>query len=117
MADKWDGELCMCMRRMPRLRKMLSKEKITENVKTLKLAAHPTRLQILKVLSECDVCVCILSELLGKSQPNISQHLSKLKDNGLIESYHKGKYVYYRISDRQAAGMMKALNQLPVRGS
>lgn len=75
----------------------------------LKLLAHPTRLQILKILSKKDQCVCVFSDALGKRQPNISQHLSKLKDSGIIDSYMKGKYAYYSLKDKKIKKLVESL--------
>lgn len=75
----------------------------------LKLLAHPTRLQILKILSKKDQCVCVFSDALGKRQPNISQHLAKLKDSQIIESYMKGKYAYYTLKDKKTKKLVESL--------
>ncbi len=75
----------------------------------MKLLSHPTRLKILKILAEGDQCVCVFSEVLGKKQPNVSQHLSKLKDTGLIDSYYVGKFAYYRLKDREIKKYIKSI--------
>jgi ArsR family transcriptional regulator len=75
----------------------------------MKLLAHPTRLQILKILSEEDQCVCIFASALGKRQPNISQHLGKLKENCIIDSYMNGKYAYYTLKDQNVKKLLKSL--------
>jgi DNA-binding transcriptional ArsR family regulator len=102
-----DEELCRCLEHVPKLRgKLLPRRKAAEKSRILHLMAHPTRLQILKLLSERDLCVCVLTRLLGKSQSNVSQHLSKLRDNGAIGKYHRGKLVYYHIEDRMVGRIM-----------
>lgn len=75
----------------------------------MKMLAHPTRLQILKILSRQDQCVCVFAQALGKKQPNISQHLSKLKDKDVIDSYMKGKYAYYTLKDQNVKKIVKSL--------
>ena len=82
-------------------KQMLNPRDAREVSARLKLLAHPTRLQILKILSKKNQCVCVFSDAIGKRQPNISQHLSKLKDSGIIESYMKGKYAYYTLKDKK----------------
>ncbi|MFH1404343.1 MAG: metalloregulator ArsR/SmtB family transcription factor [Candidatus Altiarchaeota archaeon] len=88
---------------------MLNPKDAKDASSRLKLLAHPTRLQILKILSKKDQCVCVFSDALGKRQPNISQHLAKLKDNGIIESYMKGKYAYYSLKDKKIRKLVESI--------
>ena len=112
MMTKTEEELCRCMRHAAGIRKsMLPERDAKEKARLLNLMSHPTRLQILKLLSERDLCVCVLSKLLGKGQANVSQHLSKLRDTGAIENYSAGKLVYYRISDRRIKKVIDALRR------
>lgn len=50
-----------------------------------KALGEPTRLQILRLLAEQELCVCDLEEILQISQPRISQHLKVLKQAGLVQ--------------------------------
>jgi len=101
MATKKD-EMPECLKEVPRMKGKLIRENEVNEISTrMKLLSHPTRLQILKLLCEKDLCVCVLSDVIGRRQPNISQHLTKLKDSGIIESYQSGKFVYYRIKDQR----------------
>ncbi len=52
---------------------------------TFKALGEPTRLNILRVLAEKDLCVCELEEVLQISQPRVSQHLKVLKQAGLVQ--------------------------------
>ncbi|MFH0859850.1 MAG: metalloregulator ArsR/SmtB family transcription factor [Candidatus Altiarchaeota archaeon] len=105
-----EEEACRCLEDAKRLKRRLpSRQKAKETANLLKLLAHPTRLSILNILAEKDVCVCVLAELLGKRQPNISQHLAKLKDNGMIEDYPVGKLTFYRIKDKKIRKLMRNL--------
>lgn len=51
----------------------------------LKAIAHPVRLEILHKLIKGPSCVQEVNELLGLSQPNLSQHLAALKKSGLVD--------------------------------
>lgn len=103
-------KLRICLSEVPKVKKkLLSNEKVKKTSTQMKLLAHPTRLQILKLLSEKDLCVCVLSEVLGKTQPNVSQHLAKLRDNKIIESYYVGKFAYYKLTDKEIRNFIKAL--------
>ncbi|MBD3388799.1 MAG: metalloregulator ArsR/SmtB family transcription factor [Candidatus Altiarchaeales archaeon] len=93
----------------PAKKRMIRPEMAREKADYLKVLANPTRIQILNLLSEKDLCVCVLSEAMGKSQPNISQHLTKLKDNDIIESYGKGKLAFYRIKDRRVKQILERI--------
>ena len=63
----------------------------------LRALSHPARLKIIQILAGGEVCVKGLEEVLGLSQPSVSQHLARLKYAGLIESERKGHLVCYRI--------------------
>ena len=69
----------------------------------LRALAHPVRLRIIDLLSTGELCVKRLEELLGVSQPSVSQHLRRLKYGGLIESERRGHLVCYRLTEDRAA--------------
>ncbi len=75
----------------------------------LKAMSHPTRLRIVHLLREGELCVSRLEELLGVPQPSVSQHLQRLRYAGLIESERKGHLVCYRLRDESAAAVLKVL--------
>lgn len=72
-------------------------------VKTFKALGDPTRLRIVKLLENGELCVCQLIAVLGMGQSRISRHLSILKEAGLIVDDRKGKWVHYRLCCRDAA--------------
>jgi len=91
---------CRLLEEVPELKKKaILPEKAKRKSELMKLLSHPTRLQILDLLSRKDLCVCVLAEVLDKPQPNVSQHLGKLKASNVVESYPEGKYVYYRLKE------------------
>jgi len=105
-----EEEITRCLKDVPKIKnKLIPRKEVNEISNKMKLLSHPTRLQILKLLCEKDLCVCILSDAIGRRQPNISQHLAKLKDNGIIESYQSGKFVYYKIKDRNIKEMIRII--------
>jgi ArsR family transcriptional regulator, virulence genes transcriptional regulator len=63
--------------------------------------AHPKRIQILRVLKDGPKSVGELSRLTGIRQANMSQHLSVLKQFGLLDSHRSGTTIYYSISDHR----------------
>ncbi|MEI8095758.1 MAG: metalloregulator ArsR/SmtB family transcription factor [Spirochaetales bacterium] len=62
---------------------------------TLKALADPNRLRILNLLADHALCVCDLEEVLGLNQSNLSRHLAKLKQTGLVTATKKGLFIYY----------------------
>lgn len=63
-----------------------------------KALAHPTRLHIVRLLQEKPLCVCEILPQLDSEQSNTSQHLSVLKNQGLVESRKEGSMVIYKIT-------------------
>lgn len=63
----------------------------------LKALSHPVRLRIVSLLGSGELCVKRIEELVGCSQPSASQHLSRLRSAGLIESERRGHLVCYRL--------------------
>jgi len=56
-----------------------------------KALGEPTRLKIIKLLSDRELCVCDLEEVMQISQPRISQHLKVLKHAGLVNERKEGQ--------------------------
>lgn len=68
--------------------------------RALKAMAHPLRLKILCILgATTEVSVQDIVDQVGTSQSNISQHLSILRDKGILQSRKDANKVYYRIGD------------------
>ncbi|TYQ13074.1 UNVERIFIED_CONTAM: ArsR family transcriptional regulator [Acetivibrio alkalicellulosi] len=65
--------------------------------KVFKVLSSPTRIHILRLLKDGPLCVCKIIEALGTEQSNTSQHLSSLKNVGLIQSRKEGLKVIYSI--------------------
>lgn len=64
-------------------------------VEFLKMLDDPTRLKILRLLLEHELCVCQLVELLKLPQPTVSQHLAKLRMMRLVSERKSAQWVYY----------------------
>jgi len=73
-------------------------EQIHEMADKLKLLSDGTRLTILSLLKDREFCVCELVEILEISQPGVSQHLRKLKSQGIVKEDKRGQWVYYSLS-------------------
>lgn len=80
-----------------------------------KALAHPTRIRIIELLAEGEQCVCTIYEDLDQSQPNISQHLSKLKTADIVVSRKDGLQVYYKLKNEQVLEVMELAKQIIVK--
>lgn len=70
-------------------------KKITKIYQAL---SDETRLRILNLLHEGELCVCHIVDVLETGQSKISRHLAYLKNAGLIHDKRKGLWVYYSLS-------------------
>lgn len=64
-----------------------------------KIFGDSTRIRILYVLFEAEVCVCDLAEVLHMTQSAISHQLKILKQNKLVKSRREGKSIFYSLAD------------------
>ena len=79
----------------------------------LKLLANENRLLILCRLAMADeMPVGLLSETIGLSQSALSQHLAKLRADGLVDFRRQSQTLYYRLADDQAARLLMALKDI-----
>lgn len=65
------------------------------HIRILKALADESRLRILNLLYEGELCVCDIESTLKISQTNVSRHLACLKNAGLISSRKQAQWVYY----------------------
>jgi ArsR family transcriptional regulator len=56
-----------------------------------------TRLRLLNLMGEQEICVCYFVEILGGPQPKISRHLAYLRSAGIVAARREGKWMHYRI--------------------
>jgi ArsR family transcriptional regulator len=64
-----------------------------------KIFTSPKRLEIIDLLGEGEKSVNSLSTAIGISQSNVSQHLAKLREKGVIAARRDGNTIYYRITN------------------
>jgi len=64
-----------------------------------KVFGDPTRIRILYVLFESEVCVCDLAEVLNMTQSAISHQLKILKNSRLVKARREGKSIFYSLAD------------------
>ena len=78
----------------------------------LKSMAHPHRLFILCRLHQKECTVSELEGLIEASQPLISQHLQRMRHEGLVDSRREGNYVYYSVNEQHVKVLLDALEKL-----
>lgn len=71
--------------------------------------ADRTRLRLLNLVGEEEVCVCYLVESLKLSQPKISRHLAYLRRAGIVVARRDGKWMHYRLALLSNAHAMSVL--------
>ena len=60
--------------------------------------ADPKRLEIVRLLTKGERCVCDLTDVVGAKQPLLSFHLKILREAGLVRSRRLGKWMYYSLN-------------------
>lgn len=74
--------------------------------------ADPSRLSILEALRESERTVSDLVQTTGFTQPNVSNHLSCLRDCGLVSVRQQGRFSYYSLSDDRVARLILLADEL-----
>jgi ArsR family transcriptional regulator len=70
-----------------------------------------TRLRLLNLMREQEICVCYFVEILGSPQPKISRHLAYLRSAGIVAARREGKWMHYRIVMPPHIGASQILRQ------
>jgi ArsR family transcriptional regulator len=70
-----------------------------------------TRLRLLNLMRDQEVCVCYFVEILGGPQPKVSRHLAYLRSAGIVEARREGKWMHYRVAMPPHAGAAQILRQ------
>lgn len=74
------------------------KSALTEMKRLFQGLADRTRLRLLNLMADEEVCVCYFVEILELPQPTISRHLGYLRRTGLVAARREGRWMHYRIS-------------------
>lgn len=68
-------------------------------VKIFKALSDPTRLRIVLLLRQRELCVCELMFILKMEQSRVSHHMRVLRDGGIAETVRDGRWIIYRVPD------------------
>lgn len=92
---------------------MAKLELMEKNVETasqlLKAIGSPTRLMLLCALADGEKSVSELTDALGLRQAMVSQHLARLRQEGLVTTRREAQSVYYQIADETAEEIVQIL--------
>jgi ArsR family transcriptional regulator len=101
-------ELCCA----PLLQFALDEEQATDLAEVLKALADPVRLRLVSIIGTAEageVCACDLPDLVERSQPTVSHHLSLLVKAGVLEREQRGKWAWFRLRPERLAELGDAL--------
>ncbi len=81
-------------------------------VSFLKIIADETRLRILSLLLEQELCVCEICAVLAISQPKASRHLARMREAGFVKDVRQGQWVFYyaNFDDEVQKEIMQTIN-------
>jgi ArsR family transcriptional regulator, arsenate/arsenite/antimonite-responsive transcriptional repressor len=71
-----------------------------------------TRLRLLNLMGDQEICVCYFVEILNQPQPKISRHLAYLRNAGVVTTRREGKWMHYRIVMPPNEGAAKVLREI-----
>lgn len=77
-----------------------------------KALGDENRLRIVNLLINAELCVCEIETILEMTQSNVSRHLNKLKNAGIINSFKDAQWVHYRLNDKYIKKYDLMINQI-----
>jgi ArsR family transcriptional regulator len=119
LVDSGVREPCTTVERLSHLRGLLSEldDKVLAAMENMFTGlGDRTRLQILKLIAEEELCVCEISAALELTQPTTSHHLRILERGGLVSSRHKGRWVFYRLANPRVKKMFEDVLKIVKEG-
>jgi len=78
----------------------------------VKAFAHPHRMTILAMLAEGEMNVQEITEALGTTQSNVSQHLTKMRERDLVVTRREGNQIYYSIQNPKMIKLMELMREV-----
>lgn len=88
-------------------------QKAAEAARLLRLLANERRLLLLcHLVGAGELSVSAMAGMVGLSQPALSQHLARLREDGLVATRKSAQAVFYRLADPKAARLLEVLREL-----
>ncbi|MBO8129500.1 MAG: winged helix-turn-helix transcriptional regulator [Peptococcaceae bacterium] len=91
---------------------MKTSDLYTRQADLIKALAHPTRIRIVELLRRGERCVCEIYENLELEQSNVSQHLSLMKKQGILDWRKEGLRVMYRVKYPQVFAILDLAREM-----
>lgn len=105
------GEGKPCDDQIKKLKEILTKipdeEKLQDKSERFKAISDPTRLKILYLLQEGELCACEINAALEKPQSTISHHLNILKNAGFIKGRKEGIWIHYKLVNSEIVDLIE----------
>jgi len=76
-----------------------------------KALSHYTRIQIIELLEDGDLCVCEIMAKLNLDQSHVSRHLMVLRNNGIVSDSRDGNKIYYSLIDKTALDVINKIKK------
>ena len=77
-----------------------------------KALSDENRVRVLMMLTDGELCVCQIIELLGLAPSTVSKHMSILRQAGLVETRKEGRWMYYCLAEKGPPSVGEILNWL-----
>lgn len=107
------GEGKPCSDQIKKLKETLDKipedEKLQHKSERFKAISDPTRLKILYLLQDRELCVCEIITALEKPQSTVSHHLNVLKNAEFIEGRKEGVWIHYKLVNLEIVDLIENL--------
>ena len=102
----------MVIQKVKRSRRNIEPLKLQKMAELMKAISHPARLEIIELLEEKDPqSVAEILQQIEIEQSLLSHHLTKMKDKGVLNSYRKGKNVYYSLAIKEITKIFDCMDQ------
>lgn len=85
------------------LERMPPQNVLTSVAEFYKIMGDPTRCKLIFALSQQEMCVCDLANLLSMTKSAVSHQLSKMRERGVVQCRRDGKTVFYSLNDGHVA--------------
>jgi ArsR family transcriptional regulator len=91
---------------------MAARQKAFDIERFFQALGDNTRLRLLNLMGDQEICVCYFVEILNQPQPKISRHLAYLRNAGIVTTRRDGKWMHYRIVMPPNEGAAKVLQEI-----
>jgi ArsR family transcriptional regulator len=91
---------------------MAARQKSFDIERFFQALGDKTRLRLLNLMGDREICVCYFVEILGQPQPKISRHLAYLRNAGIVSARREGKWMHYRMVMPPNEGAAKVLREI-----